>query len=252
MARRGLRIAAALLGLAGAAVLAVGCLSERRPEAQPSPEADALARRMERAVAADAWARTGAVRFTFHGAHQWLWDRAGSRARLRDDDTEVLFHTDGARRGVAFEDGEPLSGEALDLALERAWSAFCNDTFWLNPVVKLFDDGVRRSTVTLPAEDGGGVGLLVEYGSGGVTPGDAYLWLLGPDDRPVAWKMWVQILPIGGVRVGFSDYRALDTGAVVSTRHEGALFTLELTDVAGAANLAALEPGAFERLPPTP
>jgi hypothetical protein len=245
MRRRGRRLALALLLLL--ALLGVGgCLiSERRPESAPSPEADALARRVERAIAADAWARTGAVRFTFAGRHAWLWDRERGRVRLRSGDTEVLMHT-GDRRGVAFEDGQPLSGEDLEKALASTWSAFCNDTFWLNPLVKLFDDGTRRSLRTL---EGGGPGLLVEYGAGGVTPGDAYLWHLGPDDRPIAWQMWVQILPIGGVQMGWSGWQTLATGAVVSTLHTSTLMDLALTDVAGAARLEELEPGAFDRLP---
>ena len=41
-----------------------------------SGDADALARRMLTAVDADAWARTGAVRWTFFNGDRHLWDRA--------------------------------------------------------------------------------------------------------------------------------------------------------------------------------
>jgi hypothetical protein len=236
------------LSVAGAALaLAVGCglISERRPEAAPSAEADALARSLAAAVDADAWARTGAVRFVFRGKNAWLWDRAKGRARLRAGDREILFRTHD-RTGVAFEDGRPLSGEALDDALAGAWKAFCNDTFWLNPLVKLFDDGTQRALVPTEA----GLALLVTYGSGGVTPGDAYLWHVGPDDRPTAWQMWVQILPVGGVRMTWEGWQTLESGAVVSTLHKGAIADLALTEVAGGATLDGLEPGAFDRLGP--
>jgi len=230
-----------------AIALAVGCglVSERRPEAAPSAEADALARRVAAAVDADAWARTGAVRFVFRGKNAWLWDRAGGRARLRSGEREVLFRVHD-QSGIALEDGRPLSGEALDEALAAAWKAFCNDTFWLNPVVKLFDAGTQRALVPTEA----GVGLLVTYASGGVTPGDAYLWHVGPDGRPSAWQMWVQILPVGGVHMTWEGWQTLETGAVVSTLHKGTVADLALTEVAGSATLEGLEPGAFDRLDP--
>lgn len=204
-----------------------------------------MAHRVERAVNAEAWARTGAVRFTFRGKNAWLWDRFGSRVRLKTGDLEVLLRTTD-RGGVAFEGGRPLAGEALADVLADTWKSFCNDTFWLNPLVKLFDAGTRRALVPLPE---GGTGLLVEYGAGGVTPGDAYLWHLGPDDRPVAWQMWVKIIPVGGLRMSWGGWQTLETGAVVSTLHTGSVMDLALTDVAGAAHLDLLEAGAFDRLP---
>ena len=49
-----------------------------------------------------------------------------------------------------------------------------------------------------------------------VTPGDAYLWEVGADGLPVAWRMWVQVLPIEGLRVTREDWVTLATGARVA------------------------------------
>ena len=93
-------------------------------------------------------------------------------------------------------------------------------------------------------DDDGEESLLVSYASGGLTPGDAYLWRVGPDGTPTAWKLWVSILPIGGVETSWEGWVTLDTGARISTRHAGPLgLTLELTDVEGAATLDALVDG---------
>jgi hypothetical protein len=180
----------------------------------------------------------------FRGKNAWLWDRAKGRARLRAGDREILFRTHD-RTGVAFEDGRPLSGEALDDALAGAWKAFCNDTFWLNPLVKLFDDGTRRAL----RADGGRPRPAGQYGSGGVTPGDAYLWhgARRPPDRLAD----VGADPPGRRRPhGVEGWQTLETGAVVSTLHKGAIADLALTEVAGGATLDGLEPGAFDRLGP--
>jgi hypothetical protein len=240
------RVGKGLLGLL--AVLSVGllvvglALHRPLPEGTPGPEADALAHRMMSSVNADAWARIGAIRFDFAQHDAWLWDRKGQRARLRTGDLEVQFHTE-TRDGFALEAGRRLEGAALDEALEKAWARFCNDTYWLNPVVKAFDMGTERMRVEI---EGGGVGLLIRHAGGGVTPGDSYLWLLDDAARPTAWRMWVKVLPIGGLEVPWAGWTPLPGGAWISTEHPffGPL-SLKITNLAVADDVEQLEPGAF-------
>ncbi len=209
-------------------------------------DADALARRMLAAVDADAWARTGAVRWTFFNGDRHLWDRTRNLERFEHGDT-VTWIDLSTRRGVARSGGVTLSGEALDRALSSAWARWCNDSFWLNPVPKAFDDGVTRAVAV---SDAGGDALLLSYRSGGVTPGDRYLWLLDASGRPRAWRMWVSVLPVPGLEASWGGWQRLATGAWVSTEHKLAVLTLRLRDVAGATTLSELAPGAdpFEAL----
>lgn len=229
---------------------AVGALffffDEPLPAGEPGPRADALARRLAAAVNTDAWERTGAVRWTFAGRHQHLWDRQRHLARVRWDNIEVLVDLD-SRRGLAYRDGVRLKpGEAVEV-VETAWSYWVNDAFWLNPLAKLFDAGTTRQWV--PQADGSAA-LLVTYASGGATPGDSYLWLPDAQGRPRAWQMWVSILPVGGIETSWEGWVRLATGAHISTRHRIAFFTLEIGDVVGATTLAdlALGPDPFAPL----
>lgn len=224
-------VAGALLALAALTL----ALHRPRPVGQPGPEAEALARRMVEAVDGAAWERTGAVRWTFAGVNQHLWDRRRCLARVRTGDVEVLLEA-GAPVGRAWRRGARLTGGDERAQVARAHAAWINDAFWLNPVVKAFDEGTARARV--------GDALLVTYGAGGLTPGDAYLWDLGADGRPVAWSMWVSIIPVGGVRTTWEGWTRLPTGAWVATEHRLlGLVPLRLTDVAGAESLEALEPG---------
>ena len=50
-------------------------------------------------------------------------------------------------------------------------------------------------------------GLMIEYKSGGVTPGDSYLWILDDSYQPTGYKMWTQILPVQGMYVDWNDWR---------------------------------------------
>lgn len=241
--RRPLRvIGAAALALVALLFTARLVLSAPRPDATASAEGDALALRMAAAVNQQAWEGTGAVRWTFAGKNQHLWDRARGLDRVTWGDTVVLVDL-SKQQGRVTRDGQPLTGSKADRLVAKAYAAWINDSFWLNPVVKAMDGGTTRAVVTPTDEDAGRTGLLVSYSSGGLTPGDAYLWLLDENDRPVAWRMWVSVIPVGGLRATWEGWTTLSTGAMVSTRHAMGPVDLELTDVAGAATLAELEPG---------
>lgn len=233
-----------ILGIVGVALL-VYSMNDPRPVGTPGPEADALARSMEAAVNKEAWERTGAVRWSFFEQHHYVWDRARGMVELRWGDSRALFDT-ADQRGRVWKNGEEQSPEDADKALETAYAYWINDSFWLNPVVKLFDEGVERSVVEL--EDGRKA-LLASYSSGGVTPGDAYLWIPGADGLPAAWRMWVRVIPVGGIEVTWEGWQELSTGAKVATEHEGwgRLMTF-ITELEGAEDLEGLgvDPSLFD------
>lgn len=243
MIRRLLRaLGVLLIVLVGSVFFAGVAFDAPRPAATPGPEGDRLAERMMAAVNAEAWAKTGAVTWVFAGRNQHLWDRERGLARVRWGDTSVLVDL-GKQVGRATRGGHPVEGRAGERLVERAYAAWINDSFWLNPVVKALDEGTSRAVVVPTGEDAGREGLLVQYASGGLTPGDAYLWILGPDGTPVAWRMWVSVIPVGGVRASWEGWITLSTGARVSTRHALGPVALELSEVAGAATLSELVQG---------
>ena len=234
---RSIALGAGALGLA--AMLLVYSSHRPLPFGKPGPTAEALAHRLVAAVDGDAWSRTGAVRWTFAGRQNHLWDRQRHWARVRWGEAVVQLDLD-TRQGLAWDRGEPASQSETPDLVEEAWKHWVNDAFWLNPVVKILDPGTERRLV--PREDGADA-LLVTYASGGATPGDSYLWLPGADGLPRAWRMWVSIIPVGGLKATWEDWQTLATGARVATRHRILFYTLRLEDVAGAASLQKLEPG---------
>ncbi|MEM7105769.1 MAG: hypothetical protein AAF502_21705 [Bacteroidota bacterium] len=209
---------------------------EKRPVANPSSEADALAEEMMQAVNKAAWDTTHVLMWDFAGLHQFLWDKKRHLAKVSWGEKEV-FVNPVTKEGVAFDRGQKVAGEIRDKLVVKAWQYFLNDAFWLNPVVKAFDPGTERSIVT--TKDGR-EGLMVHYSSGGVTPGDSYVWILDENKRPEAWKMWVKIVPIGGVESTWENWITLETGALVSTLHGSPIFDLELTNVKGATDFESL------------
>lgn len=232
--KRALKWVALVVAVLVIALVAIVIIANKpRPQGNASEAADALARKVQDAMRLDAWQATGAVRFGFGGRNAHLWDRERGFARVAWDDVEVLLDTHD-QGGIARRGGAVVDDPAL---VKQAWGHFINDTFWLYPFAGFFDEGTSRALVDVPgeAED-----LLITHGTGGVTPGDAYLWHVGPDGRPVAWQMWVGIIPIGGLEVSWDGWQALATGVPVATAHDFGPIELKLTEVAGTASLAAL------------
>jgi hypothetical protein len=238
--RRWPRVLALLVALFVAALVFIGVTAHHAPTVTtPGPEAEALAREMVQAVGGDAWERTGAVTWRMFG-HAYLWDRPRGLVRVEWGKTRVLLDVN-KQSGRAFSDGNEISdGPERDKLIKRAYAFFINDMFWLNPVVKAFDDGTTRAR----GEVDGKRALLVSYASGGLTPGDRYLWILDGNGRPERWRLWVHVLPIGGAEATWEDWTQLATGAWVATRHRFlGLDAIQVKDVRAAATLAELAPG---------
>ena len=213
------------------------------------PTTEAMVRELKQAVDLKAWEATKVVRFTFSGRNQHLWDRHRGLSRVEWGDVVVLQRLD-KRVGRAWRGGREIHGKARERLVKKAWESHINDTFWLQPFSNLDDRGVRRSIV----EFDGMRGLLVEYGAGGVTPGDAYWWEFDPEasplSRPVAWRMWVKIIPLGGVRATWDGWVRLPTGAWIATSHDLGPARIKITDLTGGASLESLgyEDDPFEPL----
>ena len=218
-------------------LLLTGC-GEELPKGTAGPDADAMARRMTESVNVDAWRRTNVVSFSFDGRRTHLWDRRRRLARVSKDGLEIYIDL-RSRAGVAFEDGAELAGEARDEALQSGYEMWANDTFWLTAMNKAFDPGTSRYRVATEHGDA----LLVRYASGGVTPGDAYLWHFDDAGRPVSWQLWVSKIPVDGVQVSWEGWTELPTGAWVSTRHTSGVITFGINDLRAGETIAEVVDG---------
>lgn len=216
-----------LLGLIAIAIVAGVIANESMPEGTSGAAADALARKMETAVNKEAWDSTRFVGWEFPTGTVYLWDKDKHAVVVEWDDNKVLLDTRDRTGKVYIAGTEVTDSEKRSELLEKAWSQFANDSFWLCAPMKAFDPGTTRKVV----DDDGKEALLVHYSSGGVTPGDSYLWELDDSGLPVAWRMWVNIIPVGGLRFTWDDWKGDAASPKIAQDHAGALFSVPITNL---------------------
>jgi hypothetical protein len=217
-------------------LLILGCAGDDKAitEKDTGPRADSLAQSIMQATNYDAWQETAIVGWTFAGKNKHIWDRERKFSRVEWGKTIVMFnHT--TMQGKAWNDGEAVEGEELRKLIDNAYNSWANDSFWLNPFEKLYDQGTERAYVK--TEEGNDA-LLITYTSGGNTPGDSYLWITDDTGLPIAVKMWVSIIPIKGIKFRWEEWQTLLTGARTAGLHKLSFIKLRLTDIKAASSIS--------------
>ena len=204
-------------------VLRIG-YHEQRPTVQEGQNANALANQLYEAINKEAWDTLRYVSWTFRGENHYVWDKENNVALVQWDNIKV--HLDPNQvSGRAFKDEVEQSDKDASKLVDKAWSNWCNDMFWLAAPFKINDPGTSLSVAT---DNEGQQGLLVTYESGGVTPGDSYLWFLDDTGLPTGYKMWVKIIPVGGVYTSWESWKEVEGGAKIAQVHQGNIKALRI------------------------
>jgi hypothetical protein len=182
-------------------------LNQPLPEGKTGPEAEALADKMLNNLGYENFQDSSYVlEWHFRGGFNYQYNLQKEQVLISWDKNQVDLNTK-TQDGQVTKNGKVLDpGEERQELLSYAIKRFNNDSFWLLAPFKIKDPGTIRSVV----ETKQGKALLVTYQSGGSTPGDSYLWLLDEEGRPYAWKLWVRIIPVGGLKTTWEDWKAYE------------------------------------------
>ncbi len=199
-------------------VLVIGVIyysyNESLPEGESGPKAEELAQKMSAALHKDAYDTTEVFEWSFRDVNHYKWFKQKGIVEVNLNGNSVVLDLNDNSKSKA------KSPELISEALKN----FNNDSFWLVAPYKIFDNGVERKVVNYDGKDA----LLVTYTSGGSTPGDSYLWILDENYKPVSYKMWVQIIPLGGVSASWSDIKKTESGVYLPNQHKLSIFGMEL------------------------
>ncbi len=204
--------------------------NEELPIGVKGAEAEQLASNMLDALDYEAYKNTNYIEFTFKNRHHYKWKKKEATCMVHWEDYKVNLNLEDTAKSKTFVHNFEVSGEQSQELISNAIDYFNNDSFWLVAPYKVFDKGTERSIVALKD---GNKGLLVRYTSGGSTPGDSYLWHLDDNNKPIGFQMWVDILPIGGLKASWNDWTTTESGAQLPTFHKLMILGLEITDIKG-------------------
>ena len=183
-----------MTGMITSILILIFIFDEKIPDLQGVQEGVQLAEKMSKAINKSSFDSLIFISWQY-GSHRYDWNKKEDSVKVIWANFEVNVSTQ-TLEGIAYHKGVILKGNENTEIVEKAIRYFNNDSFWLVAPYKIYDPGVRLNSVILPE----GHGLMVTYTKGGSTPGDTYLWILDENYFPRAWKMWVKILPVGGVK----------------------------------------------------
>lgn len=193
------KIFLALVVISLGLVLVIQWFSKPLPESIAGPEADGLARDVQEALNITGYKALNEIQFSFRD-HHYLWNKAEERVLVSWEDYQVDLILSETENSKVLQGGK--ESNRIDL-IDKAKAYFFNDSYWLVAPFKFFDPGVVRSLVET---NDGSKALLITHTSGGVTPGDSYLWYFDENLIPTHFELWVSIIPIKGVSATWSSW----------------------------------------------
>ncbi|MBT8245218.1 MAG: hypothetical protein HKP48_08795 [Winogradskyella sp.] len=202
--------------------------NEPFPEAIESPKADVLAQKMLEALNFEAFKNTDYIEWTFKNSHSYKWYKSADNCEVKWKGFRVILQLKDVNKSSVFVANQNYNGTDKQKLINKAEAYFNNDFFWLAAPYKIFDKGTKRQLVKT---EGNKEALLVTYISGGTTPGDSYLWHLDKSGKPIAYQMWVNILPIGGLKATWDDWKVTQTGAILPKSHKLLFLNLEIKNI---------------------
>ncbi|QWX85106.1 hypothetical protein H0I23_05575 [Cellulophaga sp. HaHaR_3_176] len=199
------------------------------PKGNNTKQADVLAKKMLTAINYEAYTTTRFLEWSFaNGSHSYKWDKKTDIVIVKWDDYTVDLNLNDIYLSIVSKENTKITAKESREAFVTAWNYFNNDSFWLLAPFKVLDNGTTRKIVKLKD---GSEGLLVTYGSGGTTPGDSYLWKIQPNGFPISYQMWVDIIPIGGIEASWDEWKVMDNGIFLPSKHVIGPVTLDMGDI---------------------
>jgi hypothetical protein len=186
-------------------------LSSSMPTGESGAKAEQLTDNMLSALNYQGYQKINSISWTFRENHHYRWDKKENVVSVTLDRASVKLNFDtGKHEAIA------SSSANQDSLIQVAISYFYNDSFWLLAPFKIRDKGTTRKYV----ETADGPGILVSYASGGVTPGDSYLWVLDDNFRPKYWRLWTSNVPVPGLKFEWKNWTQ-NKGVWLATEHPG-------------------------------
>lgn len=190
-------------------------------------KADQLADSVYWATNQECWNDSSTIAWQF-GKKKELWDMKRELFMVEKKDVKVIISLASPATGKAYKKGIEVTGKQKSKLLAKAYHSWANDSYWLNPFPKFYDQGVNRSTYT---DKKGNRHLIIYYKDNTGKIGDTYDWTIGKDYVPTGWQLYVKIIPIQKYGFTWEQWTTLPCGLKISQLHRSSAFSIHLTNV---------------------
>jgi hypothetical protein len=177
-------------------------------------KADILAKKILKAINHEAYKKTRFLAWSFAGKRFYKWDKKNHIVVVSWDTINVNLHPNQLEKSTIYFNNK-LQETTDNKIILKAEKLFNNDSFWLVAPHKLFEKGIIRNIKNVDGKEA----LLVEYTTGGSTPGDSYLWFLNDKFIPISYKMYVPSMKMNGVSATWQDWITTESGTLLPTNH---------------------------------
>lgn len=195
--------------------MSLKAISEEIPESTNDNLATSIAKQIEAATGKADFDNFRYLRWSTIRNHSFVWDKTQKQVIVHFSDYKVLLNLDHLDSSRVFEE-EHLTDNKKVAIIQKAYSHFCNDSFWLIAPYKLFDEGVQRTLVKRGSKNQ----LMITFASGGVTPGDSYLWYLDDNHLPTGVQMWTQKIPVDGIYITWENFKVVSGTSQIALDHK--------------------------------
>lgn len=203
---------------------------EELPLGQEGEQAEILAIKMLDALDYEAYQKTKYIEWTFRNKHHYKWEKDKKTCSVYWKDYKVVLNFNNPENSKAYVHNFNVNNEQKEELIAKALKYFYNDSFWLVAPYKIYDSGTERRLVNLP---NGEKALLVTYTSGGVTPGDSYLWKFNSTGKPISFKIWSSSLPFKGIDASWNNWTTTESSAQLPTLHKILFMTIDMGKIKG-------------------
>lgn len=208
-------------------LMSISCASKKQlVKRSTAIGADSLADLVIKKTNGGCWDSVRIISWTFLN-HKQVWDKSRSLYILEGKNEKTIIDLNNPSYGIAYKKTQLLSGADKTKQLTKAYDTWANDSFWLNPFWKFYDNTVSRRIYIDKKQRQ----HLVVYYKTGEDIGDLYDWTIGNDNLPSKWNLFVKIIPFNNLGISWSDWKKFDCGLQISQKHKIAFFNLGISNL---------------------
>lgn len=173
------------------------------------------------------FSKTDYISWTFKKRHHFKWYKNKSVCEVYWKNIKVKLDLNNQKNSLVYINENLIDNSESKTYIKKAIKLFNNDSFWLVAPFKIEDEGTVLKTTVIDNKKA----LMVTYTKGGTTPGDTYVWLFDEKGNPKSFKMWVDLIPIGGLEASWNDWILTDSKIKLPTVHKIGPLELEIDQI---------------------